>query len=73
MVKNHSCSRSNFFHVKCKVLLIRTDLEMTKGKVVAQACHATLHNYQMSLEKNPKVSLKCSFMMILCKGLFVRC
>jgi hypothetical protein len=30
------------------VFLIRTDLEMTKGKIAAQCCHAVLQNYQMA-------------------------
>ncbi|KAF2074655.1 hypothetical protein CYY_004050 [Polysphondylium violaceum] len=40
----------------CKqVLVIRTDLSMTKGKIIAQCCHATLGAYQKSLIKNKKV------------------
>ena len=36
------------------VLIIRTDLNMTKGKVAAQCCHATLANYENALEGNSK-------------------
>ena len=32
------------------VLLVRTDLQMTKGKVAAQCCHATLAAYQSALK-----------------------
>lgn len=40
------------------VLLIRTDLEMSKGKVAAQCCHATLAAYKEMVLSNPKV-LEC--------------
>lgn len=54
------------------VLVIRTDLNMTKGKVAAQCCHATLACYQQLLQKDralleawentgqTKVTLKCT-------------
>ncbi|KAH6561206.1 peptidyl-tRNA hydrolase [Batrachochytrium salamandrivorans] len=39
----------------CKmVLLVRTDLEMTKGKAAAQCCHAALAVYQNAQEKSTK-------------------
>ncbi|KXN71807.1 PTH2-domain-containing protein [Conidiobolus coronatus NRRL 28638] len=53
------------------VLVIRTDLGMTKGKVAAQCSHATLACYKDSMENNeevleeweyngqPKITLKC--------------
>lgn len=36
------------------MLCIRTDLGMTKGKITAQCCHATLAAYQDALEKCPE-------------------
>ncbi|KAI8920566.1 peptidyl-tRNA hydrolase [Entophlyctis helioformis] len=56
------------------VLVIRTDLDMTKGKVAAQCCHAALSAYQAATEQSDqtrawlrtweragqtKVTLKC--------------
>ncbi|KAJ3117498.1 hypothetical protein HDU96_006592 [Phlyctochytrium bullatum] len=53
------------------VLCIRTDLEMTKGKIAAQCCHATLAAYQELSKQDPqglriwerhgqpKITLKC--------------
>ncbi|KAJ3078505.1 hypothetical protein HK102_004461, partial [Quaeritorhiza haematococci] len=39
----------------CKmVLVIRTDLEMTKGKVAAQCSHATLANYKAMMKTDPQ-------------------
>ncbi|KYQ96718.1 hypothetical protein DLAC_04013 [Tieghemostelium lacteum] len=39
--------------IYCKqVLLIRTDLPMTKGKVAAQCCHASLGAYQQGMKSN---------------------
>lgn len=35
------------------VILIRNDLGMSKGKAVAQACHATLAAYKSSLRHSP--------------------
>lgn len=37
------------------VLVVRTDLEMTKGKAAAQCCHACLSNYKESQRRNPEV------------------
>lgn len=37
------------------VLLIRTDLEMSKGKVAAQCGHAVLAAYKQMLTDNPQV------------------
>ncbi|KAF8944080.1 hypothetical protein BGZ47_004678 [Haplosporangium gracile] len=36
------------------VLIIRTDLNMGKGKAAAQCCHATLANYKELSKKSPK-------------------
>ncbi|KAK3837266.1 MAG: peptidyl-tRNA hydrolase PTH2-domain-containing protein [Linnemannia elongata] len=36
------------------VLVIRTDLNMGKGKAAAQCCHATLANYKELSKKSPK-------------------
>ncbi|KAF9902471.1 hypothetical protein EC991_004847 [Linnemannia zychae] len=36
------------------VLVIRTDLNMGKGKAAAQCCHATLANYKELNKKSPK-------------------
>ncbi|KAG0071428.1 hypothetical protein BGZ89_010650 [Linnemannia elongata] len=36
------------------VLVIRTDLNMGKGKAAAQCCHATLANYKELSRKSPK-------------------
>ncbi|KAJ3331391.1 Peptidyl-tRNA hydrolase protein 2, mitochondrial [Blyttiomyces sp. JEL0837] len=36
------------------VLVVRTDLEMGKGKVAAQCCHATLAAYTKMMERDPK-------------------
>lgn len=64
-------SLAEYRHTKM-VLIIRTDLEMTKGKVAAQCCHACLAAYKSSLlskksvlkawKRNgqPKITLKCS-------------
>jgi PTH2 family peptidyl-tRNA hydrolase len=53
------------------VFLIRTDLEMTKGKVAAQCCHAVLAAYVQAQKETPqylaawenagqaKITLKC--------------
>ncbi|KAJ1877541.1 hypothetical protein LPJ57_003903 [Coemansia sp. RSA 486] len=53
------------------VLVVRTDLGMTKGKIAAQCCHATLGCYKRALREAPgmlkaweytgqaKVTLKC--------------
>ena len=45
------------------VLVVRTDLEMGKGKVAAQCSHATLAAYKMALVHDPKVSLLNTLMM----------
>jgi len=37
-----------------QVILIRKDLELSKGKLAAQACHASLKTYRKSKKKNPK-------------------
>ncbi|KAI9348315.1 peptidyl-tRNA hydrolase 2 [Zopfochytrium polystomum] len=54
------------------VLVVRTDLEMGKGKVAAQCCHATLAAYNKMRERDPasvkrwerwgqaKITLKCN-------------
>ncbi|KAK2462073.1 hypothetical protein APHAL10511_006536 [Amanita phalloides] len=40
----------------CKlVLIVRTDLGMTPGKVAAQCAHATLACYKTLMKKNPKL------------------
>ncbi|KAK3815221.1 MAG: peptidyl-tRNA hydrolase PTH2-domain-containing protein [Benniella sp.] len=36
------------------VLVIRSDLNMGKGKAAAQCCHATLANYKELLQKSPQ-------------------
>eukprot|EP00835_Amoeboradix_gromovi_P005538 NODE_529_length_7157_cov_0.524795.p5 type:complete len:158 gc:universal NODE_529_length_7157_cov_0.524795:2079-1606(-) len=53
------------------VLIVRTDLKMTKGKMAAQCCHACLEAFQESVKKYPqfvnawkrdgqaKIALKC--------------
>ncbi|KAJ1332938.1 peptidyl-tRNA hydrolase [Batrachochytrium salamandrivorans] len=40
--------------IATEVLLVRTDLEMTKGKAAAQCCHAALAVYQSAQEKSTK-------------------
>eukprot|EP01132_Coremiostelium_polycephalum_P001562 gene1562-1981_t len=41
--------------MNCKMVLIaRNDLGMTKGKIIAQCCHATLGAYQVCKKKTPK-------------------
>jgi PTH2 family peptidyl-tRNA hydrolase len=54
------------------VLVIRTDLQMTKGKVAAQCCHAMLSAYKRATKSAPemlkvweqsgqaKITLKCN-------------
>ncbi|KAJ1796521.1 hypothetical protein LPJ56_007154 [Coemansia sp. RSA 2599] len=54
------------------VLVVRTDLGMTKGKIAAQCCHATLACYKRAMKEAPgvlkaweysgqaKVTLKCA-------------
>eukprot|EP00834_Sanchytrium_tribonematis_P004495 NODE_224_length_12322_cov_0.795549.p12 type:complete len:151 gc:universal NODE_224_length_12322_cov_0.795549:6757-7209(+) len=37
------------------VLIARTDLKMTKGKIAAQCCHACLEAYESSCSKYPKL------------------
>jgi len=37
------------------VLVVRTDLKMTKGKAAAQCCHATLSAYKQARRKAPDV------------------
>jgi len=40
----------------CKlVLVVRTDLKMTSGKIAAQCGHATLACYKALVKKNPKL------------------
>jgi len=40
----------------CKlVLVVRTDLKMTTGKIAAQCGHATLACYKALVKKNPKL------------------
>ncbi|KAH9060860.1 peptidyl-tRNA hydrolase PTH2-domain-containing protein [Lactarius vividus] len=42
----------------CKlVLVVRTDLKMSPGKIAAQCGHATLACYKALVKKNPKVSM----------------
>ncbi|KAI0321666.1 peptidyl-tRNA hydrolase PTH2-domain-containing protein [Amylostereum chailletii] len=44
------------FLAPCKlVLLVRTDLKMTPGKIAAQCSHATLACYKALVKKNPKL------------------
>ncbi|KAJ3124451.1 hypothetical protein HK098_001125 [Nowakowskiella sp. JEL0407] len=61
-------------NTRCKlVLIIRTDLKMTAGKIAAQCCHATLAAYRVSLKRKgsnildvwrkngeAKITLKCN-------------
>jgi PTH2 family peptidyl-tRNA hydrolase len=35
------------------VIIVRTDLKMSKGKLVSQACHAAIETYEMARRKNP--------------------
>ncbi|RUP48367.1 mitochondrial peptidyl-tRNA hydrolase 2 [Jimgerdemannia flammicorona] len=62
----------NDLHAEYKmVLIIRSDLDMSKGKIAAQCSHATLANYKAMLKGNPrgldqwertgqaKITLKC--------------
>ena len=37
------------------VLVVRTDLKMTKGKIAAQCCHACLSAYEEGLKRNGKM------------------
>lgn len=37
-----------------QVILIRRDLEMTRGKIAAQACHASLEAYRKAVENLPE-------------------
>ncbi len=37
-----------------QVILIRKDLELSKGKLAAQACHASLKAYRKSKKQNPR-------------------
>jgi PTH2 family peptidyl-tRNA hydrolase len=40
----------------CKmVILVRTDINMGKGKAAAQCCHAVLETYKMATRKHPAV------------------
>lgn len=44
------------FMEQCKlVLVVRTDLKMTPGKIAAQCGHATLACYKALVKKNPKL------------------
>ena len=44
----------------CKmVLVVRTDLGMTKGKAAAQCCHACLAAYTVCVESHPQVCSTC--------------
>lgn len=53
--KQESQELSEAIEEECKmVFLIRTDLEMTKGKVAAQCCHATLAAYKAAMKTNKK-------------------
>ena len=36
------------------VILVRNDLNMTKGKAAAQCCHATLSAYKVSIKRYPQ-------------------
>ncbi|KAI8873926.1 peptidyl-tRNA hydrolase, partial [Ramicandelaber brevisporus] len=40
------------------VLVVRTDIGMTKGKVAAQCSHATLGAYKMALKETPTLLAK---------------
>ncbi|KAI3640356.1 hypothetical protein MIR68_001234 [Amoeboaphelidium protococcarum] len=54
------------------VLVVRTDIQMTKGKAAAQCCHACLAAYEKSMKRSPssvqawkrqgqpKITLKCT-------------
>lgn len=37
------------------VILVRTDLNMTKGKAAAQCCHAVLSAYKQAARRSPKM------------------
>ncbi|MBI5553222.1 MAG: peptidyl-tRNA hydrolase [Candidatus Diapherotrites archaeon] len=37
-----------------QVLVVRTDLEMGKGKIAAQCAHASLAAYQKTIQKEPE-------------------
>ncbi|OMJ29874.1 Peptidyl-tRNA hydrolase 2, mitochondrial [Smittium culicis] len=72
VLKTKAKTRLDYTKQSKLVLVIRTDLGMTKGKVAAQCCHATLACYKSSQKKNPeilrhweetgqaKVTLKCN-------------
>ncbi len=38
-----------------QVIVIRTDIKMGKGKIAAQAAHASLQSYKEAFKKNPEV------------------
>ncbi len=39
-----------------QVIIVRKDIEMSTGKLVAQACHASLSSYLDAVEKDEKVA-----------------
>lgn len=40
------------------VLVIRTDLKLTKGKIASQTAHAAVSCYKKTLDSNPKIADK---------------
>lgn len=52
-VHNHYISKAPYFYMFKQAIVIRKDLEMTKGKLAAQACHACLKAYRESIDLHP--------------------
>ncbi|KAJ8097480.1 peptidyl-tRNA hydrolase PTH2-domain-containing protein [Lipomyces tetrasporus] len=50
-----STSLADMFTEHKMILVVRTDLQMTKGKAAAQCCHATLGCYKKSIRRHPAV------------------
>ncbi|KAK9326183.1 peptidyl-tRNA hydrolase PTH2-domain-containing protein [Lipomyces orientalis] len=48
-----STSLADMFTEHKMILVVRTDLQMTKGKAAAQCCHATLGCYKKSIRHHP--------------------
>ncbi|KAK9385456.1 peptidyl-tRNA hydrolase PTH2-domain-containing protein [Lipomyces mesembrius] len=48
-------SLADLFTEHKMILVVRTDLQMTKGKAAAQCCHATLGCYKKAIRRHPAV------------------